>query len=300
MDHNHEARQLQCMEIVGGNQAVSQEIQAPGLDAWVECRPHQYDTGGDIHYFSMCGSGRVTRLAIADVSGHGAEAADLAVWLRGMMRKHINLLDQRRFARQINQDFARREDRKGLTRFATVALMTYFAPTDHLIVCNAGHPPPLWFSQRTGQWRWLEPEVPAPGPSLRQETARYLGRRVANLPLGVVEGTEYVQFAVKLSPDDIVFVYTDGLVEARNPSGEMLRREGLLQLAQAGGIDGQPQSLAHRLLDAVDAYSGTRDHDDDLTVVAIRHTAEDPPPLSLGRLARVLPRMLGLGRFLRA
>jgi len=82
---------------------------SPGLDAWVECRPHQSDAGGDIHYFSMCGSGRVTRLAIADVMGHGEEASELAVWLRGLMRKHINLLDQRRFAHQINQELTSRE-----------------------------------------------------------------------------------------------------------------------------------------------------------------------------------------------
>ena len=296
MDHNSKAKQLQCMEIVGGNQAVSQAIQAPGLDAWVESRPHESDAGGDIHYFSMCGSGRVTRLAIADVMGHGEEASELAVWLRGLMRKHINLLDQRRFARQINQEFASREDSSGLNRFATVALMTYFAPTDHLILCNAGHPPPLWYSGRTKQWGWLEPESPDLGPSLRQETVRYLGRPVANLPLGVLEGTHYVQFAVKLSPRDIVFVYTDGLVEARNPSGVMLGQQGLLRLAQAGGIEGSPQALAQNLLDAVDTHRGALNHEDDLTVVAIRHTAEEAPPLSAGWLVRVLPRMIGLAR----
>lgn len=284
------------MEIVGGNHAVSQAILAPGLDAWVECHPHHANGGGDIHYFSMCGSGRVTRLAIADVTGHGEEAAELALWLRGLMRKHINLLDQRRFARQINKELASREESSGLSRFATVALMTYFAPTDHLIVCNAGHPPPLWFSERTKQWGWLEPDSPDLGPSLKQETARYLGKSVANLPLGVLEGTHYVQFAVKLSPGDIVFVYTDGLIEATNPSGIMLGQEGLLRLAQAGGTEGSPQALAQRLLYGVDAHRGEQNPGDDLTVVAMRHTAEEAPPLSLGRLVRVLPRMLGLAR----
>ena len=212
------------------------------------------------------------------------------------MRKHINLLDQRRFARQINRELAEREDRSGLSRFATVALMTYFAPTDHLIVCNAGHPPPLWYSTRTGQWGWLVPGVEDSGPGLDQENTRYLGKRVANLPLGVLEGTRYVQFAVKLSPGDVVYVYTDGLLEAKNPSGQVLGEQGLLDAAQAVGVDDPPKVLARRLLDAVDAHVAGADHDDDLTVVAMRHTAEEAPPVSLGRLVRLLPRMLGLVR----
>jgi len=192
MDVESEVRQLQCMEILGGNRSVRQAVRSPGLDAWVECRPHRADAGGDIHYFSMCGSGRVTRLAIADVMGHGEEASEMAAWLRGLMAKHVNLLDQRRLASQINKELTAQANCEGHDRFATVALMTYFAPTDHLIICNAGHPPPLWYSQRTARWGWLEPGAPDLGPGLSAEKVRYLGRPVANLPLGVLEGTEYV------------------------------------------------------------------------------------------------------------
>jgi len=164
-----------------------------------------------------------------------------------------------------------------------------------MIVCNAGHPPPLWYSERTKQWGWLEPESPDLGQvSGRRQPGTSESR--GEPALGRFGGTHYVQFAVKLSPGDIVFVYTDGLVEARNPSGVMLGQQGLLRLAQAGGIQGSPQALAQGLLDAVDAHRGALNHEDDLTLVALRHTAEEAPPLSLGRLVRVLPRMLGLAR----
>jgi len=64
-----ESYAMQCMELIGGNRIVRRALSAPGLDVWLESRPFRGDAGGDVHYFSICGSGRVTRLAIADVSG---------------------------------------------------------------------------------------------------------------------------------------------------------------------------------------------------------------------------------------
>lgn len=295
MAEQGDIKQMQCMEVFGGNRAVRQELRSPGLETWLESRPHQSDAGGDIHFLSMCGSGRVTRLAIADVSGHGASASGMAARLRGMMAKHVNLLDQRRLARRLNKELTLGE-RDSPGQFATVALMTYFAPTDHLILCNAGHPPPLWYSTRRQEWDWLTPDAPDLGPSLSEEKVRYAGRPVSNLPLGVLEGTEYVQFAAKLSPGDLVIVYTDGLIEARNPTGEMLEPEGLMRLARAGGTEGTPQQLADRLLGALVDHQGGQEHDDDLTVAVIRHTAEEAPPVKLSGIAKLLPRMAGLKR----
>ena len=178
------AHHLECMEIWGGNQATDDGIAVSGLDTWVVGRPYAgQPSGGDIHFVSTCGSGRISRVALADVSGHGDAASDVALRLRRLMRKHINRLDQTRFARDLNREFASfAED----GTFATALLVSYFAPTDHLIVCNAGHPPPLWYCSRLGTWRPLRHMMP--------ERAT----EAANLPLGVVEPTNYYQFAVRL------------------------------------------------------------------------------------------------------
>jgi serine phosphatase RsbU (regulator of sigma subunit) len=287
---------LQCMEIVGGNRTASQAIRVPGLDIWVESIPVEGDVGGDIHYFSLCGSGRVTRLVVADVAGHGAASDELAARLRRMIRKHINHLDQRRLARDINEELAEHMDQTKDSRFATVAFLTYFAPTDHLIICNAGHPAPIWFNRRSEQWRRLEPGVPDPGPPLSDEDARYAGKPVANLPLGVVKGTEYVQFAVKLSKYEVVVAYTDGLIEAQDETGRMLGQEGLLRAAEVTGPDGEPEAIARRLLSKVQAHRGGGAIEDDSTLAVIRHSADDAPPITLGRIARVLPKALGFRR----
>jgi serine phosphatase RsbU (regulator of sigma subunit) len=238
----------------------------------------------------------VTRLVLADVAGHGSESDALAARLRRMIRKHINHLDQRRLAREVNEELAEHMARTDDSRFATVAFLTYFAPTEHLIVCNAGHPPPLWFSRRSEAWHFLSPDVPNPGPPLSEEGARYGGKRVANLPLGVVRGTEYVQFVVQLTKGDVVVAYTDGLVEAKDESGRLLGQEGLLRAAEAAGPDGKPEAIARDIVGAVEAHRASGAAEDDWTVAVVRHTASGPPRLTVGRIARVLPRMLGLRR----
>ena len=67
---------------------------------------------------------------------------------------------------------------------------------------------------------------------IRIERVRYRLSRVANLPLGITEPTEYRQFGAKLAMGDVVIIYTDAMTEARNPAGEMLDERGLLELAQ--------------------------------------------------------------------
>lgn len=281
---------LQCMEIIGGNWAVFSEISSPGLDIWLDSRPLAGNVGGDIHYLSMCGSGRVTRLAVADISGHGPGMDRIAQWLRGLMRKHINLLDQTLFARAVNREFTRVADSEC---FATILLLTYFAPTDHLIVCNAGHPRPIWFSARTGQWRLLDAAIPDPGPSIREARGRYRLKPVANLPLGIIEPTDYRQFAVKLDKDDLVLIYTDALIEAMDAQRLPLGQQGLLDLARQVGPD-DPQRIAGRLIERVADYRGGAAAEDDQTLIVLHHNASDPPAITVSQAFTSLAKMIGL------
>ena len=145
---------LECMEIWGGNEAIDDAIAVSGLDAWVISQPHAGDpSGGDIHFVSTCGSGRIARFMIADVAGHGQAVSNVAQKLRKLMRKHITRLDQTRFVRDLNREFLSACESE---TFATALLTSYYAPTDHLIVCNAGHPAPLWYRSQLGTWHQLE------------------------------------------------------------------------------------------------------------------------------------------------
>ena len=129
------------MEIRGGSRAVEGVLEAPGLDEWVSSRPHESSPGGgDVHYLSLCGGGIVSRLILADVSGRGSAVADVAVALRALMKKNINVKNQARLVRDLNRQFA---EVAHLDHLATAVVATYLATDRSLTICNAGHPSPL-------------------------------------------------------------------------------------------------------------------------------------------------------------
>ena len=276
-----EAHAMRCMEIWGGNQAIDNAVSVPGIDAWVYSRPYAGDTsGGDIHYVSLCGGGKIARFAVADVSGHGASVGEVAVKLRSLMRRHINTVNQTRFIRALNQEFTSLESGG---RFATALLSTYYAPNDHLVVCNAGHPAPLWYRAANATWR----------PLVHQMAERV--KSLANLPLGIIEPTQYHQFAVRLEPGDLVLLFTDSLIEAVGPDGAQLGPEGLLEIVRR--LDPmRPERICAELLKTVAAYRGGAPEGDDVTVLLLRHNARNPDRQPVGEMIRIVGKMLGLLR----
>ena len=283
--HPSSPRSIACMEVWGGSQAFDSSVCVPGNDVRVSCVPHQGGSaGGDIYYVSNCAAGLITRFVLADVSGHGEQVARIALDLRRLMRRHINTANQRKFAIALNRAFAGL-DLEG--RFATAILATYFAPTDHLIVCNAGHPRPLLWRAAASEWMLLDAGTPG-----AQGSAESVG--IANLPLGILDPTGYQQFAVRLDPGDTVVLYTDALIEAASPDGKQLGEHGLLELVSNLG-DGERASLAASMRQRVIEFAGGGPFDDDATLVVLNHNAGDPPAPTLAERAARLAHMLGLG-----
>lgn len=283
---------LQCMEIWGGNQITDAALSVPGLDVWIAATPHGgSEAGGDIHYLSMCGSGRISRFVLADVAGHGADVSTLSTALRKLMRKHINTLDQTRFARALNTEFGALHTGG---RFATAVLSTYFAPTSDLIVVNAGHPRPVWRQAATGRWRMLDPEqLDESDIRLPRETTRYGFHPVSNLPLGVIEPTAYEQFAVRLAPGDLVLLYTDSLIESRPAGGPQLGEKGLLDMVRS--LPGShPKTFVADLAEALTRYRGGFPAEDDQTMLLLHVNGRQPPPMTLRQTVRSLAKMVGL------
>jgi phosphoserine phosphatase RsbU/P len=289
-DSNHV---LECMEIVGGNRALRQTVAAPGLCIWIDSRPLERGAGGgDLHYISTCGGGYVTRLALADVAGHGESANGLAMALRKLMRKYINTLDQTRFARALNRELSAAAESG---HSASAVMLTYFAPTGHLIICNAGHGRPLWYSARGARWQFLDLNCTGDCPSLKASGARYHFERLANLPLGVLEPAGYEQFAVQLGDGDMVVLCTDGITESSDEAGHTLNEGGLLTLVDRLGRD-NTVDLGERLFAAIDVRRGHAPMVDDQTLIVMRRTRTPPPRPSLRRTARTLAKLIGLRR----
>jgi serine phosphatase RsbU (regulator of sigma subunit) len=247
------------MEVWGGNQAVDSGVVMAGLDAWAYSKPWQDNTaGGDVHYVSSCASGRIMRLLVADVAGHGGKVAETAQRLRQLMKRFVNHLDQRTFVAELNSEFA---GVSSAGRFATAAVFTFFTPTNHLTISNAGHPPPLLYRSRSRTWEIVTPETndaPKPGPDAP-----------ANLPLGIADAPRYDALPLKLNVGDLVLSYTDSLIEAHGGDGRMLGPRGLLEIVQRIEMT-DPAAFIPALLKAIaDEAPGNLDGDD-VTVLLFR------------------------------
>jgi hypothetical protein len=258
-----ESHTMQCMEVWGGFGVSDNGVVMPGLDVWVFSRPYEdSEAGGDVHYVSSCGTGRISRLLVADVSGHGAKVATIAKDLRDLMRRYVNFVDQRVFVERLNGSFVELT-KSGL--FATAVVATFFAPSQTLTVTNAGHPRPLLYSRERKSWRQMSEEAGADEKSL------------ANLPLGMFEETVYPNVTLQASRGDIVVIYSDSLIEAPleekvgGKTGRLLGADGLLEVVQSVPVE-PTQTLATRLYAAVLAKSapGTRTLGDDVTILVLR------------------------------
>ncbi|HWE37325.1 MAG TPA: PP2C family protein-serine/threonine phosphatase [Isosphaeraceae bacterium] len=270
---------LQCMEIWGGSGAVERRLNMPGLDAWVYSKPFEGAShGGDVHYVSLCGGGLLTRIIVADVSGHGAAVAEFATALRTLMRKYINSKSQTGLVRSLNRRFAELAQAR---RFATAVVGTYMAARDRLTICNAGHPRPLFFRAATREWSILTPAAGEP----------VVG---ANLPLGLDDETPYDLFTIPLGAGDVVLLYTDALTEAGADAGAMLGEAGLLDLARS--LDpADPRRLGPDLLAAIaDRLGGHPLDDDDVTLLALHHNAGPPRHASLAEKLDVYAKVFHL------
>jgi len=251
------------MEVWGGSQLTSRGVEFGGLDAWVYSKPYgNARHGGDVYYASSCATGRISRLLLADVSGHGTPVAATAADLRTLMRRFVNRLDQTEFVRLLNQQFAALSE---AGTYATAVVATFFAPTQRLIVCNAGHPRPFLYQATKQKWTLLG------GEDANEEAAPN------NIPLGIIGMTEYEQFDVELKSGDCVLSYTDALIEARDADGEMLGEVGLLRIVRHMG-DVEPHLLTKTLLREIrDRYPDNLT-EDDVTVLLVRANGNKPRP----------------------
>ena len=250
------AQHMQCMEVWGGSQLTSSGVELGGLDAWVYSKPFgEAQRGGDVYYVSSCASGRISRLLLADVSGHGQSVASTAADLRTLMRRFVNRLDQKEVVRLLNEHFT------ALSRhgsFATAVLTTFFAPTRRLSLCNAGHPRPLLFRATEGRWSLL-----GHGHDHPEKKA------LSNIPLGMFQIADYEQLDVELDPGDCLVSYTDALMESCDADGEMLGEEGLLRIANLlGNVPGE--KLIPALLQEIGERFPENLAADDVTLLVVR------------------------------
>ena len=237
---------LVCSEIWGGTEAINQEVSTAGISASISSVAAGGGRGGDIHYLSYCTLDFLTRIAIADVRGHGESVALLSSWVYLALQAQMNTLA----GDQVLSELNRKVHARGLDSMTTAAVLSYDRNRRLLHFCYAGHPPAMVWQRATG-WRQLE---------IREVS------ETGNLPLGVMAAAEYEQGHILLTPGDRFVVFTDGLWDAENRSGEPFGAERLsrvLEHESAASISHLKRAILDGLLDHTNGLA----LEDDLTVL---------------------------------
>ncbi|CAN5525390.1 PP2C family protein-serine/threonine phosphatase [soil metagenome] len=204
-----------------------------------------YDVGGDC--FDYADNGPMFDLSIMDAMGHGLHSAVLANLAMGSYRH------QRREGHPLPQMHgtlgatlaAEYDD----ASFVTGILARIDVVSGELTWTNAGHPAPLLV--RGGK------------------VVRELKASATSPPWGIGPGRATVG-TERLEPDDLVLLYTDGVVEARTPTGEEFGLDRLVDLTQNHASDLlRPQEIVRRLVGQVLEHQATELRDD-ATVVLVR------------------------------
>ena len=252
------SHRLKCAETWGGNEKVASLVELPGLRAWVHSVPAgSGEAGGDVHHVSVCPSCIVSRLALADVSGHGHAVVSVSTKLRELMQQHLTALEQTGLMRDLNHAV-----QQGIasTHYATMVAVGFHGRRGLLVVTNAGHPPPIWYRVKRDEWSWLEPPHRAQRPV------------AAGTPLGLLPDISYDRKIVKPLAGDLVVLYTDGVSGATNQDGEELGGDGLMALARRLGPR-SAEAFGTELADAVHEFRGGTVADDDQTIIVMERVS---------------------------
>jgi serine phosphatase RsbU (regulator of sigma subunit) len=256
-------RRLACAETWASNQRAASLVELPGLTAWVHCAPAgQGHAGGDVHFISVCPSCIVSRIALADVSGHGPTVAAFGEKLRELMHRYLLDLEQSALMRDLNE-VVRTE--LGDSHYATMVAVGFHGRRGLAVMTNAGHPPPLWHRASRGEWSWLETKR----PSERE--------RPAGTPLGLIADATYDRLVVKPQAGDLLVLHTDGVCETRNPSGAELGRSGLLDMVRTLDTS-SAEILGTQLTSALCDFRGHAEPLDDETIIVLKRNEASSDP----------------------
>ncbi len=215
----------------------------PGLCIGRHFQPAD-DVAGDYYDFIPLSNGSWL-LVVADVAGHGIPAAMAATIFKALLlcaTQTRHTPDE--ILKQVNRQFI---SLLPSGRFVTVLLAVWQPDARRLTYVNAGHPAGLLWNPQSGFRELMATTVPV---GVMQDEAHYQSRS-----LGLIQQDRLVWF-------------TDGLIEAFSPEGEMFGTTRLQGLIAQHGTE-PPERLLATILAAVKRFVGDGTYQDDLTLLVI-------------------------------
>jgi sigma-B regulation protein RsbU (phosphoserine phosphatase) len=227
--------------------------QAPRLE-WLDVAALSLpatEVGGDYYDYFVLDRDRLA-VVVGDVTGHGVASGLVLSGVRsslnllhdemarpGAVLDRVNLMLKRTSAPRMHMTLA-------------VALLDRISGT--AVVATAGHPPAL-IRRRGG-------------------TVEEVGSGA--FPLGAMEDARYVENRVEIGPGDVLLLYSDGLVETMDPTGDQFGWERLTALLEGLGEGLSAAQVREAVLREVWDFKDAAPQVDDVTMVVIVPVSVQP------------------------
>jgi PAS domain S-box-containing protein len=185
-------------------------------------------------------------ILIADVSGKGVPAALFMVLSRIVIRINASWYSEPSKVINSANNIIVQDSKAGM--FVTLFYGILSEKTRTMTYVNAGHNPPVVY---------------------RTESDRFEELSLTGLAMGAIEGETYTQDTIKINPNDIVVLYTDGVTESVNLSHEMFGEERLKSIIRKNKSL-SADDLLHKIFDGVQVFSESMPQFDDITILVIK------------------------------
>jgi sigma-B regulation protein RsbU (phosphoserine phosphatase) len=204
--------------------------------------------GGDFYDVLPLRDGRII-VTLGDVAGKGSPAALLMALLLAVLRTLVDEeLEASALAVRLNAQICRHSPS---SRFITLFYGVYTPATGALTYVNAGHMPPM----------------------IRRRDGRYERLGSTGVALGMFEGSTFGAVETTLAPGETLVLYSDGITEAENPSGEPFEESGLETVVERHAA-APPAEIGTRILSAVADHARGSRFTDDLTILVLKRAGE--------------------------
>ena len=204
------------------------------------------EVGGDFYDFYFVNEDTLAFL-IADVSGKGIPAAMFMMNAKAVLKSYAES------GLEVNKVFTLANEKlcegNEAGMFVTAWMGFLNTKTGEVTFANAGHNPPL-VKHADGSFEYLKVR--------------------AGFVLAGMEGIKYRKNELQLAPDDVIYLYTDGVTEATNSNNELYGEERLLALLNAHK-DATMEKLCKLVKEDVFAFAGEAPQFDDITMLALKY-----------------------------
>ncbi|MFZ5946669.1 MAG: PP2C family protein-serine/threonine phosphatase [Stygiobacter sp.] len=208
------------------------------------------EVGGD--YFDVINKNEKIYIAVGDISGKGMAAAIYMVRLQSILHLLLDyFIDVKEIIINLKKYFSKNL-RKDL--FLTITFLS-IEKDGKIKLVRAGHPPAFWFH--------------SDGKNVTTINSKGMG--IGFNDRGIFENTlEVYEFYPK--PNDILFVYSDGLTEAMNVYKNQFGEEAIKQIILQNN-DKSTEEIKNLLLNRLKLFRGTAYQNDDITFVILKTTS---------------------------